>query len=378
MFLINTRGALLAITLASATQAGATLSDFIIDPIQNDVAEFTSPTSQLVIGGTHGQTGRATLKANTTYIIENVYIGDSDTPLPTIPGGNGTLLLSQANSHIEAQYAVIGNKNGSHGLLAIQNQSTFKVRRLDMALNPNTSARLSVEGVGSSLEVTGHLISALSGRARISVIDGGNITVGRQTRLSEDYYLDRNVTLLEILGQGSTFNAMQSLDNGKVNGGRGGNANASIHIADGGQLNVAGQYSQNNNSLLRIGISQEYLGSVGLWAATAQSVDHLGLLELYISSGYNLGYGQTYNLFQIDNPYNDTFNGIADNALIGMLGGIELYVSYTGGDGNDIILYTQADPSNGHNAIPEPATTALISLAMVSLAGVTGRRHTVG
>jgi len=53
------------------------------------------------------------------------------------------------------------------------------------------------------------------------------------------------------------------------------------------------------------------------------------------------------------------FTGLPEGALVQTIGGVDLFISYAAGDGNDVALYT---------TVPEPTTAAMLALAALGLA----------
>ncbi len=62
------------------------------------------------------------------------------------------------------------------------------------------------------------------------------------------------------------------------------------------------------------------------------------------------------------------FFGLNDSALIGNFGGRDLFITYAGGDGNDVVLFT---------SVPEPGTAGLMGLMMLSMMFKRRRRQSL-
>ncbi len=75
--------------------------------------------------------------------------------------------------------------------------------------------------------------------------------------------------------------------------------------------------------------------------------------DLFVSliNGYSLGAGDSFLIGDVGGSLFGEFNGLSEGALVGNFGGRELFITYAGGNGNDIALFT---------AIPEPATGVLL------------------
>ena len=79
----------------------------------------------------------------------------------------------------------------------------------------------------------------------------------------------------------------------------------------------------------------------------------------------SIGFDQQFLFADIQGTRNGTFSELNEGELVGNFGGIDLFISYSAGDGNDIALFS---------AVPEPSTAGLLSLAM--MLAMTLRRRT--
>jgi hypothetical protein len=82
-----------------------------------------------------------------------------------------------------------------------------------------------------------------------------------------------------------------------------------------------------------------------------------GSLSVLLGSSFNLGLGQSFQIFTAGGGVSGQFAGLADGALVGTFGGEDLFIDYAT---NGIALYTAP--------VPEPGTYAMI-LAGLAVAG---------
>jgi hypothetical protein len=79
-----------------------------------------------------------------------------------------------------------------------------------------------------------------------------------------------------------------------------------------------------------------------------------GDLMVSLIDGHTLGAGQQYLIGDVGGLLSGRFNGLDEGALVGIFNGQETFISYSGGGGNDIVLFT---------AVPEPSSLFVVTLA---------------
>lgn len=110
----------------------------------------------------------------------------------------------------------------------------------------------------------------------------------------------------------------------------------------------------NNGSLELVG-TVDFTDGVTLSASSVLGVDLDGLSEFdelsvggdFIMDGtldldvdFALSEGDAFEIVNIDGSQSGMFAGLADGALVGNFGGVDLFIDYDGGDGNDVVLFT--------------------------------------
>lgn len=88
-----------------------------------------------------------------------------------------------------------------------------------------------------------------------------------------------------------------------------------------------------------------------------------GELNVSLLDDFAFGANEEYLIASVGDQLSGQFAGLGEGALVGAFGGRNLFISYRGGDGNDVSLFT---------AVPEPGTTwAVAALGLFIL----GRRR---
>jgi T5SS/PEP-CTERM-associated repeat protein len=122
-----------------------------------------------------------------------------------------------------------------------------------------------------------------------------------------------------------------------------------VNVADGGTLITdAIEMVEGAEFGFQLGYSGSYI--------YADEISLNGSLLVELSNGFELEYNQTRYLAHIGHTLNGHFQGLAEDGLVGNFGGKNLYISYFGGDGNDIVLYT---------SVPEPGTFVYCLIGLV-------------
>ena len=95
-----------------------------------------------------------------------------------------------------------------------------------------------------------------------------------------------------------------------------------------------------------------------------------GFLSVDLLNGFELGEGQTFTFLHVGGTRTGRFSNLEQgdlvNPYISNFAGEDLYISYFGGDGNDVMLFTLS-------SVPEP-TTAFTFVLAIGLSGLRRRR----
>ncbi len=101
------------------------------------------------------------------------------------------------------------------------------------------------------------------------------------------------------------------------------------------------------------------------WFEVSGDVSLSGTLDVEVWGGFEFADRDYFRVIRVGGTLSGQFDGLGEGGLVGEYEGENLFITYAGGDGNDVVLYV--------NSIPEPnSTTLLILLAGL---GMTVRRR---
>ena len=291
-----------------------------------------------ILGYEPGSNGTATVTgAGSTWIITGgITVGEYGTGTLNITNGgavsNGG---GGANSYI-------GMWSGSMGTVTVDGTgSTWNSGRLFVGGSTGT---LNITGGGAVSNTSGH-IGAFSGSTRTVTVDGTGSTWTNSSSLYVGYY---GTGTLNIQNGGAVSNTEGSISYGStvtVDGAGstwtnttdlyvGYYGSGTLNIQNGGAVTVGGELSINSPSTLDIILAS--LGDPLLDVAGDANLD--GTLSVAVDGGLVLDQGDVFTLIDVGTSIIGTFIGLAQGDSVGNFGGIDLFISYVGGDGNDVTL----------------------------------------
>ena len=104
------------------------------------------------------------------------------------------------------------------------------------------------------------------------------------------------------------------------------------------------------------------------WLDIDGDLELAGVLDVQLINDFLLDDLFTFEIINlgVDSTLTGQFDGLSEGGLVGNFGGADLFITYAGGDGNDIVLY------NNSTSIPEPISTSLL---IFGLGGFVARRR---
>ena len=220
--------------------------------------------------------------------------------------------------------------------------------------NPNSLGIATVTGNGSQWNNSASLFvggtgGAVGGIGTLNIRDSGIVTVADRLKIWNEGTVNLESGILktnsvDIIASGSEFNMT------------GGRLNVETFIGDLvqddgelapgdslGKTMISGHYAL-NDGLLDIEIGGTLAGSEFDQLVVAGDVSLAGSLNVGLISPFELTAGHQFIIVQVGGNLSGNFIGLREGDVVGTFGVADLKISYTGGDGNDVVLFAD-EPS---------------------------------
>jgi hypothetical protein len=100
------------------------------------------------------------------------------------------------------------------------------------------------------------------------------------------------------------------------------------------------------------------------WLDVTGNVELAGVLDVYLIDSFELLAGMSFEILKVGGTLTGQYDGLDEGRKVGSFSGTNLFITYAGGDGNDVTLFSRA--------VPEPAA---LLLALLGLALLPRRRR---
>ena len=311
---------------------------------------------ECIIGDLDGSSGNVLIEpAGSLQITRSITVGENGMGVLTIDGNASAFDCS------------IGQSTGSNGVVVVRETGVFDVARLSIGSNGtgrldilqgdvNVSSQMTVSA-GSELRLNSTVLesSLLTNQGTVTFFSGLNSTI------------DARVV--------NTVNGLISVLNGDVVGELVNDGEISVSVI--GRLNVCGDWSgtgefagsgdvnfegrmQPGNGVSTIDFENDVflksssIAEFDIGGLSPAQYDNLtidgdltlegGQLLVTLTDGFDaqIQDGQQFMLFQVNGNQSGTFDGLPEGAAVTSVDGIDLNISYVGGDGNDVVLSAEA------------------------------------
>ncbi|QQE12599.1 autotransporter-associated beta strand repeat-containing protein [Planctomycetota bacterium] len=348
----------------------------------------------MTVQNNNGNTGSLIVKDGAALDLTYLSIGDDESGEMTVESG-ATVSVDYATFTNSSTGSVTGSQLSAKELtlrdasaLTVNNGSTVEIADVtnvwssadnsltidDSTLRTNRlngSGTVSISGndaltVGinnGSSTFYGQIQDAAGGAGSLTKTGSGTFTLtGNNTYTGNTFVTDGTLLASNTTGSATGSGEVAVFDGGTLGGN--GMIASKVFINDGGTLapgESAGHLTV-NDVVFGMGSTFEVeLG--GLEASTEYDVlsvlgyailDNGPLLEVSLIDGFELDFGQHFEIVNVGDRLIGGFNSLVEGARVSSFNDIDLFITYQAGDGNDIALYT--------TAIPEPASFVLLGL----------------
>jgi hypothetical protein len=94
------------------------------------------------------------------------------------------------------------------------------------------------------------------------------------------------------------------------------------------------------------------------WLNVTGNVELAGALDVLLIDSFELAAGMSFEILKVGGTLTGQYDGLDEGRMVGSYSGTNLYITYAGGEGNSVTLFSRA--------VPEPATLLLALLALVA------------
>ncbi|MEZ6094388.1 MAG: PEP-CTERM sorting domain-containing protein [Pirellulaceae bacterium] len=296
---------------------------------------LVTSNTDVVIGHT-GSTGQVTVTGTGSKLdhFGNLFVG--------LNSGTSGLLNIEAGGSVSNQLGLIGRSAGSSGSVLVTGAGSHWNQSDSLFIGGNT---VSAGGTGSVV-VENDAFVEVAGMTKIW--DQGSLMID-QSGMLDTTTLDLTLGSFQMQNGGILMaeNVLGDL------------VNESGIFAPGsspGITTISGSYSQGETAWLDIELGGLLPGEYDqLLISGDLNLD--GFLTVSLFNGFNLNMNQQFLIADVTGTTSGIFAGLNEGDLVGNFGGLDLFISYSAGDGNDVALFT---------AVPEPGSAALLVLLSVS------------
>jgi T5SS/PEP-CTERM-associated repeat protein len=323
-------------------------------------------------------------------------------------GGSGSLLVDGVGSQLNTSNFSVGAFGD--GIATIANGGLIDTSFVSIRSDENGSlSEMTVTGTGSSLNNSGELrVGDFDRTGQLNILDGGAVNTD-STRVYSMASLRLNDGVFSSATQVENFGLVEFSGNSELNGGISLIADGRVETIDSASAIVHGSISLNDSEVFTelgssirftddvsgtgdfsgLGLVEfdglvdpgsasnlpEFDGHVNFLSDSLLRIELAGTgsnlfdqllfdgnlaltgdLSVDLVNGFELEEDMEFLIADVGGNLLGQFSGLAESSLVGNFGGQDLFISYSGGNGNDIRLFTSS-------AIPEPGAAMLIVLA---------------
>jgi T5SS/PEP-CTERM-associated repeat protein len=251
-------------------------------------------------------------------------------------GGAVSCALGMLYSETGSQATVTGTGSvWTTGYLRIRDNGTLNIEAGGRVTSDNgeirgstsdSSGSVIVTGAGSEWVISGNLAFGYYGS--MTVESGGRVTSGNGS--FGMVYGPSRTNAVSVSGAGSVWTLSGSLV--------GGSGTHSINVDRGGHVDIQGDLDLRSNTRTVGHFSYVLTSTADPLIDVGQDARLRGILDVDMAEGATLTPGDQFTLIDIGGTRTSVLNR-PEASLLGTFNGVNLYLTYLGGDGNDVVAY---------------------------------------
>ena len=316
----------------------------------------------LTVGTTQNGTGTLNVTNGGEVACDRAYVGGFGLTY----SGTGKIIVKNSGSSltVNKELYLTGKSDSDNSFAHLDSLIVAKGASVSCGNATIASSKVTVKGVGTTWDVNGE-IDIRNGDLVIK--NSGLVQSDQLTLSNRDTWYDDGV-LVYLDGGTIKTNTMTNLCAIGAFSFTSGDLHTDNYI---GKLEINGGTLCPGNSSKLMNITEKFKMSSGTIqieiAGLTRGVEYSsidtethfnldgGNLDVELADGFELDYNQLFTIIDVGGDLAGTgqFDGLGQDSLVGSFNGVDLFISYTAGDGNDIALYT---------AIPEPGTLLLVGV----------------
>ena len=256
--------------------------------------------------------------------------------------GLGALTIDGAGSGLASAPPITVGLDGA-GYLTVRNGAALNHSNVVLGQNAGSRGIVTVRDAGSVFDTGGAslAVGTLGGTGKLIVFDGGQVTVGGQLRI----------------GPRGTLAGSGTINGDVVNNGL---IDVGLPV---GTMAVNGDVT--HTGILRIEVTDATTFDTLL---VSGDVTLGGTLDVLLPAPFSLSVGQQLVFLDVGGALTGQFVGLNEGDFVAGAGGLDLFITYLGGNGNDVALYTDTTTivstalGGGIGVVPEPTAAALLAI----------------
>lgn len=294
------------------------------------------------VGNQSGSTGTVTVDNATWTILGETTVGIV---------GDGTLSVESGGAVDSVGRVTIGQGAGSVSEVTVDGGSSELIAQGGLTVGDPTSGGIGTLNVRNNGKLSGGFFGdvLVDASSTVNVESGGSIVI-------DFFFVEAGGFLNNHAGIGDPNTSVLLSNSGTLSGSgvqtgdlidSGVFAPTAASPADAtGVYTIDGSWDRVSGSELQIQLGGLSNGGGDKSLTTFDWIDLTGdltlegAIDVELTDGFSLGFLQEFEIIDVGGTSSGTLDGLIEGSVVATLGGMKVQISYAGGDGNDVVLYT--------------------------------------